>query len=131
MSIAVLSRQRSALPAGAWPRLPAAVLAFALSSVFLALFADALIAERAFYDAWGLKTAQRIDGPLTPEPPSENSIVGRADVQLRQNQIQRVEFTIAAPTRNQNRGQQPQRGATGGEPKIGPTANKPSEPRAS
>lgn len=64
MSIAVLARQRSALSVSAWPRVPAALLAFALSTVFLALFADALFSERAFFDAWGLKAAQRVDGPL-------------------------------------------------------------------
>jgi undecaprenyl-diphosphatase len=60
----VLSRNRSTLAVPGLPRISPALAAFAFSSVFLALFADALIHERSFFDAWGLKLVQRVDGPL-------------------------------------------------------------------
>jgi undecaprenyl-diphosphatase len=51
---------QSAVPAR---QVPLAAIAFAASSLFMLLWADALLHERAFFDAWGLRQAQAaLDG---------------------------------------------------------------------
>jgi undecaprenyl-diphosphatase len=66
MSVVAISRQRSnSLPLRlpALPRVPLAAIAFLSSTVFLLLFADTLLHDRAFFDTAGLKAAQRVSFP--------------------------------------------------------------------
>lgn len=67
MSIRVMPKPSASLPALRLPAVPPALLAFGFSTVFMALLADAMFSKRAFFDAWGLKLVQRIDGPIAGE----------------------------------------------------------------
>ncbi|MFN0093423.1 MAG: phosphatase PAP2 family protein [Dehalococcoidia bacterium] len=61
--ITMPSRSRSAVRIPSVPKPSMAMVAFVASTIFLGLWADAILNEHAFFDVWGLQQAQRFDGP--------------------------------------------------------------------